>query len=267
MIRIENLSFSYPPEHRPLLKNLNLAIPLLSWVVISGPDAVGKSTLAKLIKGLLKPLEGSIVLDGSMAAAQQAVAYIGGDPFDSFVGISVEEDIVFGLENLCLPRPEMQRRLRQALEWTGLCGMEQRMVHTLSGGEQQKLALASALAAGARILVLDEALNMLDRPVRCSIRSLVDTLRRDRGLTVIEVSNSFEDALSADRFIFLTGSTDFFDGPAAEFFSTTTGRTWLGSMGGVAALRAAVHDLQAPLKKDRGASRALEVVLCNHNMI
>ena len=90
--------------------------------------------------------------------------------------------------------------------------MEKRPVHTLSGGEQQKVALAAALAIGCRVIVIDEALNMLDRPTRMSIRSLLRSLRTTPGLTVIEVTHNLQDALTVDRILFLARGTILFDG-------------------------------------------------------
>ncbi|MEJ2716806.1 MAG: ATP-binding cassette domain-containing protein [Deltaproteobacteria bacterium] len=239
MIHLENVSFSYHPGAPPVFTDLDLEIELLSSLVIAGADASGKTTLAKLIKGMLQPDSGTITSPGDLVFD---AGYVGGDPYDSLVGVSVEEDVVFGLENLGLPAPEMRERLAQALEWTGLTGMEKRLTHTLSGGEQQKLALAGMLAAGARVLIIDEAFAMLDRPSRLSIRSLLASLRRDPGLTLIEVTNDLEDSVAADRMIFLSEGSILFDGVPMDFLASPLGRRWSGMAGGLGALVGALFE-------------------------
>jgi energy-coupling factor transport system ATP-binding protein len=240
MIRIENLAFSYSPQAPPVLKGLTLTIETLSWVVITGPDGAGKTTLGKVISGLLKPHSGSVQFNPPSDNESLMVGYLGGDPYDSLVGISIEEDIIFGLENMRLSSSEIETRLRKALRRTGLAGMEKRLVHTLSGGEQQKVALATALAMGCRTIVIDEALNMLDRPTRRSIRCLLRSLRATPGLTVIEVTHNLQDALTADRILFLSQGTISFDGTVSDFLSSPDGSRWAFLAGGIAGLRSSL---------------------------
>jgi energy-coupling factor transport system ATP-binding protein len=240
MIRIENLVFSYSSSAPLVLKGLTLTIESPSWVVLTGPDGSGKTTLAKAISGLLKPQSGSVQFDPSQDSDSVIVGYLGGDPYDSLVGISVEEDIIFGLENMRLSDSEIETRLGQALRWTGLTGMGKRLVHTLSGGEQQKVALAAVLAMGCRVIVIDEALNMLDRAMRLSIRSLLNSLRMTPGLTVIEVTHNLQDAFAADRILFLSQGTILFDGAVADFFCSAEGRRWASLAGGAVGLESAL---------------------------
>lgn len=240
MILVEHLRFSYPLQEKKLFKDLNLKVETSSWVVLIGPEGAGKTTLAKLITGLLKPDSGTVTLGTRHTASFPDVGYLGGDPYDALVGISVEEDIVFGLENLRLPVPEIRTRLNLALSWTGLSGMEQRLVHTLSGGEQQRLALASILAMGAKIVILDEAMTMLDRPARRSIRSLLQYLRSQRGLTILEITQNMDDMLQCDRLFYLSHGTIDFEGRPFDFISSTVGSKWAASCPGVTGLRIAL---------------------------
>ena len=263
MIHLTNVSFSYHPGAPPVFTKLNLEIELLSSLAIAGPDASGKTTLGKLIKGILQPSSGSIGSPGSLLSD---AGYVGGDPYDSLIGVSVEEDVAFGLENLAMPATEMRERIVQALMWTGLSGMEKRLTHTLSGGEQQKLALAGMLAAGARVLILDEAFAMLDRPSRRPIRSLLMSLRADPGLTLIEVTNDLEDILAADRMIFLSEGSILFDGIPKDFLVTPLGRRWCAMAGGLDALAGALFErgiLPEPLS-DRSD---LTAFLLNHSYL
>jgi len=240
MILLDNVTFSYNPEGPPIFLGITLSIPSGAWVGITGPDGSGKTTLGKLVKGLLKPQSGSVVLDATDQSGSLFVGYLGGDPYDALVGISVEEDIAFGLENLNLAPPEMRARMDRAVAWTGLSGLESRLVHTLSGGEQQKLALAGVLAMDARILVIDEAMNMLDRPARQVVRSLIKDLQSDLGVTIIEMTQDLGDLLSSDRVIYLDRGFVAFDGLPWQFLSTPEAGRHAGRMGGIAGLRQAL---------------------------
>jgi energy-coupling factor transport system ATP-binding protein len=234
MISLDKVCFSYSASGKPVFRGLSLEIEKGSWIVMAGPDGSGKTTLCKLVKGLLKPTSGSLTFDNSRG--QDGVGYLGGDPYDSLVGISVAEDVIFGLENLNLSQPEMETRFKRALRWTGLSGMEERLVHTLSGGEQQKLALAGALAEGSDVLVIDEALNMLDKAARRMTLDLIDSLRKDRGLTILEAASAcFQPR--ADRIIFLLGGEIVSDSSPDAFAASELGSRWVGLMGGETVLR------------------------------
>jgi energy-coupling factor transport system ATP-binding protein len=261
MIVLKDVSYSYSPEGPPALTGLTLSIPTGTWLAITGPEGSGKTTLGKLIKGLLNPQSGSIVLGAANRCVSDVVGYLGGDPYDSLVGISVEEDVVFGLENLNLPAAEIRYRLEQSLAWSGLSGLEHRLVHTLSGGEQQKLALASVLAIGGRILVIDEAMNMLDRPSRLAVRSLIKSLQRDPGLTVIEITHDLADLLASHRVVYLNLGAVSFDGLPLQFLDTSEGSRWARIAGGTVGFRHAL--VEAGLVPSECSHEGLlEALLC-----
>lgn len=233
MISFTDIEYAYPGAPKPIFRGLTLHLDSGSRLAVTGPDGSGKTTLAKLVTGLLKPMAGTITGDSAFPGR---IAYLGGDPYDMIVGLSVEDDIVFGLENEALPSGEMEARLRDVLRWTGLEDLRHRLTHTLSGGEQQKLALAAALAMRVQGLVLDEALSMLDKPARTSIRSLIERLRHQLGMTVIEITNRPDDLFEADRIVVLESGAVRFDGTPNGFVSTPWGRGWCAQAGGTGGL-------------------------------
>jgi energy-coupling factor transport system ATP-binding protein len=239
MILLDHISFSYPGTNNPVLQRISLKINPFSWVILTGPDGSGKTTLGKIISGLLKPTSGSIIFEDVCAGnCGPNIGYISGNPIEFLIGTTVEEDIVFGLETLRLPAAVIEDRLRQSLDWVDLVGMEKRLTHTLSGGEQQKLALASVLATGARVIIMDEAFSMLDRPTAKTIRSIIRRLQIEHGLTLIEMTYKSCDMSDANRVVFLHNHKVEFDGSPLEFFRTRTGREWVSLTGGVAELKA-----------------------------
>jgi energy-coupling factor transport system ATP-binding protein len=240
MILLDRLCFSYTEATEAVFRDFDLGIACGSWVVMTGPDGGGKSTLGKLIAGLLRPQSGSVRIEGGQGRRGITVGYLGGDPYDNLVGITVEEDVAFGLENRGMEPGEIAAKIDEALGLTGLRGMERRLTHTLSGGEQQKLGLASMLALDARVLILDEAFCMLDRPTRQRVRSLLGALRCDRGVTILEITQQLEDALTADRLVFLSCGRVEFDGPPGSFLTTEVGETWSAHAGGLPAVRSAL---------------------------
>jgi energy-coupling factor transport system ATP-binding protein len=236
MIAIEDLSFTYNISSTPVLNHLDLTIDAGDFVAIVGPNGCGKSTLLKLIKGLLKPSAGRIVVGNNNHTSQVNVGYLGGNPYDFFVGISVEQEIVFGLENMKLPRREMLVRMTESLEITGLKGMQKRLVHTLSGGEQQRLALAAILAMGTELVLIDDAFSMIDQATRHSIRRLFAELRDAKEITVIEVTDEGQVAMLADQLVFIEDASVRFFGPWKDFARTGRGRKWMSAVTNMTAL-------------------------------
>lgn len=218
-ICLRDVSFSYPLANKPVFTHLNLEIVHPSSIVIAGPDSSGKSTLGKLIKGVLTP-DGGEVRRPCQGSSELGIGYVASPAADFIVGASVEEDLVFGLEGLDLTSHEIDRRSSEVLQLIGLSGMGKRLVHTLSGGEEQRLALAGMLAMGAQILILDEAFDALDTLTRVALRSLLDALIRTKTITVIEISNTWESVLAAERVVLLSGGRVGFDGAPIDLLKS-----------------------------------------------
>lgn len=194
IVKAEKSAYRYPQNNHGL-KSMSLSIEVGERVLVTGPSGCGKSTLARCLTGLIPhlyhgTLEGQIYLDGLdtvTAPLWQLVERAGlvfQNPAAQMLAESVEEEIVFGLENLGLPRPTIHQRLEETLDRFGLKGMRARPPQTLSGGEQQKLALAAITARQPRVLVLDEPLSMLDGTAATELVAHLAHLA-DSGTTVI----------------------------------------------------------------------------------
>ncbi len=254
MIQLNDVSFQYGPGQQ-VFSRLNLAIHDSTWTVISGPDGCGKTTLGKLIKGLLKPQSGFIGIKLPQEIEGVRIGYISGDYSTSIVGMTVVNDICFGMENIRTPQTEMQNRLKEVVAAVGLNGYENRLTYTLSGGERQKLALAGVLAMKARILILDEAFSMLDWISRKRLRSLIQSLKNQHKLTVIEMTNQATDIKTADMIVFIgpTGVLQF-EGTREKFLYSEAAQRWIAPQGGINALLGLfpldiVDEVQRLLKK------------------
>ena len=172
LLRADNVAYHYPQNQRGLPPvSLDIA-PGDAWLV-TGPSGCGKSTLARCLTGLIPhlyrgELSGAVWLDGLNTATAhlweltERAGLVFQNPAAQMLASTVEDEIVFGLENLGLPRAEIANRLEQALAQFDLASLRERSPLTLSGGEQQKVALAATMARQPALLVLDEPLSMLD---------------------------------------------------------------------------------------------------------
>ncbi len=197
IVRAEGVAYRYPQDGRGLAP-LSLSIGAGESIFVSGPSGCGKSTLARCLTGLIPHLyhgrlAGRVWLDGLRTTEAQLwrlaerAGLVFQNPAEQMLAVSVEEEIIFGLENLGLPRRVMAERLESALNRFGLAEFRGRSPRTLSGGEQQKLALAAIVARQPPILVLDEPLSMLDTTAATDlVAHLADLARRGTAVVICE---------------------------------------------------------------------------------
>ena len=205
-VSCEKLSFSYADT--PALSEVSFEVHAGENVGIVGPNGGGKSTLVRMLNGLLLPDSGSVRVSGRDPATEpfevrKHLGVLFQNPENGLVAPFVEDDVAFGLENLGVPREEMRQRVANAIRAVGLEGYEQREPHTLSGGEKQRVALAGLLAVEPEILVLDEPTSMLDAAGRREVLERLEALRSDR--TVLHVTHHLEELVDADRILVLNG--------------------------------------------------------------
>lgn len=205
-----------------VLKDVSLAIPHGQWVCIAGRNGAGKSTLIRLLNGLLLMSRGRILIDGleqsgrTLGDIRRHIGMVFANPDDQFVGLTVEDDIAFGLENLCLSREEMQHRIQTYAERLDIVHLLKRHPATLSGGQKQRSAIAAVLAMEPSILVLDEAASMLDEKAKNELLDSMRAMHADGRYTLISITHDVEEMAEADRLIVLDGGMVTADGSPRE---------------------------------------------------
>ena len=225
-IEARDLSFAYSPEEPLVLKNLNLTIEKGSFVAILGHNGCGKSTLAKLLCGILLPNCGKVTIDGMDTADEEKsfdirkkCGMIFQNPDNQLVASIVEEDIAFAPENLGLPREEIRARVDSALETVGMSEYIRHATYKLSGGQKQRIAIAGVLAMRPDCIIFDEATSMLDPNGRKEITAAMKRLNREMGITVVTITHYMNEAVEADRIVVMNEGEIIGDGTPKEIFS------------------------------------------------
>lgn len=227
-LALEGVSYTYPGSETPALDGIDLAVGKGEIVFVTGPTGAGKTTLCLAASGILHheyggTLEGSITILGKNVRDYRSMADIGrhvGVVFDDadaqLIFTTVEEEVASGLENLGLSREEMQRRLREVLEATGISDLAARAPHTLSGGQKQRVAIAATLALGTEILILDEPTAELDTEATGAVSALLRRLSGEGTAVLIVEQKIGELAAIADRMVVVEDGTIVAEGPPAQ---------------------------------------------------
>ena len=193
MIEFRNVSFRYRENSGWVLKDLDMTVTQNEHVSIVGKNGSGKSTIACLASGILKPTSGSVMVDGistteDRLGALKKVGVVFQQPETQLFGGTVEEDIAFILENLGIPSKEIRRRVDAIVDSFSLSDLINRSPNSLSGGEQQLVSLAAVLVMRPRYLVLDEPTTYLDYHNEKSFRSCL----KDLDTTLIWITHKPE---------------------------------------------------------------------------
>jgi energy-coupling factor transport system ATP-binding protein len=225
IIRFEHFTAWYKREHPPVLRDLTLDVRRGECILLLGASGAGKSTLGLCLNGIVPHVlgvtEGELIVAGHrvrdwpVSALGSKVGIIFQDVESQLCMLYVRDEVAFGPENLTVPSAEVERRVRDALQYVGLQGYDNKFVFELSGGQKQKVAIASVLAMRPEILFLDEPTANLDPRSTSEVMDLVRRLRRDH--TVIIFENKVDELASvADRLLVLDRGALAFDGPVRE---------------------------------------------------
>lgn len=214
-LQVRNLSFQYRGSERKALNSVNFQAEKGEFVAVMGPSGAGKSTLLLTLNGLIPhliegELEGEVVVDGWNTKEHQTrdfatrVGMVFQDFETQLFSTNVQLEVAFGPENLAIPPGEILQRVQESLRSVGLEGFEGREPATLSGGEKQRLAIASVLAMKPNLLCLDEPTSELDPAGRDDILAIARWVRESASITLVMAEHSGEEVVSADRIILLT---------------------------------------------------------------
>lgn len=221
MLRVDDVAVSF--DGVPALVGVALELGEGERLAVLGPSGSGKSTLLRTVAGLVRPDAGRVLLDGRDLA--------GVPPHRRGIGLMLQEgalfphrdvggNVGFGLEMAGTARGQLRRRTAELLELVGLAGLERRSIGTLSGGERQRVALARALAPEPRVLLLDEPLGSLDRPLRERLAEELVELFERLGLTVVHVTHDVGEAFAiGDRVALMRGGRVVQQAPPDELWT------------------------------------------------
>ena len=231
-IKTEDLCASYEEDEGKrvgVLDKVTLGIKKGEYVAILGHNGSGKSTFAKLLNMILTPDSGKIYIDGiditsdkmtenEIYDIRRKVGMVFQNPDNQLVATIVEEDVAFGPENLGVPSSEIRKRVDEALEIVGMSKYAKHEPHRLSGGQKQRVAIAGIIAMMPDCMIFDESTAMLDPIGRREVMDTIDMLRREKGITVINITHHMNEAVRADRIIVLNDGKIYMDGTPEEIF-------------------------------------------------
>ncbi len=196
MIQIQDFSFTYKNGENPALQEISLTVPDGGFLGIIGPAGAGKTTLARAIAGIIPhhypgdfygsvTVNGLDTVDSTIVDLSRLVGMVFQDVESQIISPLVEDELLYGLENFGVPREEIPGRMEEALAKVGVSDLRERSIASLSGGQRQKVAIASIIALKPKILVLDEPTGELDPRSSRQIFSLLKELNEEQGITVI----------------------------------------------------------------------------------
>ena len=196
MIQIQDFSFTYKNGENPALQEISLTVPDGGFLGIIGPAGAGKTTLARAIAGIIPhhypgdfygsvTVNGLDTVDSKIVDLSRLVGMVFQDVESQIISPLVEDELLYGLENFGVPREEIPGRMEEALAKVGVSDLRERSIASLSGGQRQKVAIASIIALKPKILVLDEPTGELDPRSSRQIFSLLKELNEEQGITVI----------------------------------------------------------------------------------
>lgn len=224
MIKINNLCFSYANSKKNALSDISLEINDSEFILITGESGCGKSSLCRSINGLIPSFYGGKIIgkveveniDVTHSTPDEMSKHVGmvfQDPENQIVKNDVEREIAFGLENKGFSKTIMAKRVEEVLDSIGINHLRDRKISTLSGGEKQKIAIASVLALHPEILILDEPTSELDPKGAEEVLQIIRRLNEELGLTVILVEHRIDRVLNmVDRVIYMKKGRIEFDG-------------------------------------------------------
>ncbi|WP_416326967.1 energy-coupling factor transporter ATPase [[Eubacterium] hominis] len=205
-IKVEDVTFSYDGEVNAV-DHVSFAIEEGSYTTIIGHNGSGKSTIAKLLIGLLEMGSGAIYVDGiqlseeTMYDIRDKIGIVFQNPDNQFIGATVADDIAFGLENHQVESSKMQPIIERFAEKVHMSAYMQSEPTKLSGGQKQRVAIAGVLAMSPQIIIFDESTSMLDPQGKAEINELIQEIHKESKMTIISITHDIEEVAGSDAVI------------------------------------------------------------------
>ncbi len=220
-VKVEDLCFAYDPN-TPVIQSVSFTVEAGSYTTIIGHNGSGKSTIAKLMIGLLAAQSGKIWMDGlplneaNIYEIRNRVGIVFQNPDNQFIGASVADDIAFGLENHQVQSDRMQAIIEDYAQRVGMQDFLNSEPTKLSGGQKQRVAIAGVLAMQPQMIIFDEATSMLDPQGKAEINDLIQEIHAQGDLTVISITHDIEEVAKSDHVIVLDQGRVVLDGHPDE---------------------------------------------------
>jgi energy-coupling factor transporter ATPase len=228
LINVSEVSYTYDmgtPEALDAVKAVSFKLEPGQHLAILGRNGSGKSTLSRLLNGLLLPREGRVLVldmdtrkEEDIWPIRSQLGMVFQNPDNQIVATTVEEDVAFGLENLGVPGDLMVQRVQMSLEQVGLWDYRESQPADLSGGQKQKLAVAGVFAMQPSCIILDEATSMLDPRSRKELLDLLELMRQEENISIINVTHHMDEVLHADHVLVMHEGRVVLSGKPSEVF-------------------------------------------------
>lgn len=223
IIDVKDLAFSYDGKI-DAVKNVSFSVEKGQYCTIVGHNGSGKSTVAKLITGLLEKKSGTIMIDGlelnieNLRKIRNKIGIVFQNPDNQFIGSTVRDDIAFGLENHCVDQKDMDGIIDEFSKKVGMEDYLNSEPTRLSGGQKQRVAIAGVLAMHPDILIFDEATSMLDPQGKAEIKKVIMDLHKEKDLTILSITHDIDEVSTSDYVIVLDDGNIVLTGTPEEVF-------------------------------------------------
>ena len=220
-IEVKNLDFSYD-EKTHAVKNVSFSIEKGSYTTIIGHNGSGKSTIAKLMIGLLEKNSGEIIVDGlpltleNLQEIRNKVGIVFQNPDNQFIGSTVRDDIAFGLENHCVESEKMDEIINEFAKKVNMVEFLDSEPTKLSGGQKQRVAIAGVLAMAPEIMIFDESTSMLDPQGKNEINEVIRELHAKTKMTLVSITHDIEEVTKSDFVIVMNNGQIVMSGKPDE---------------------------------------------------
>lgn len=223
-VEVKDLVFSYD-DTKTTIDHISFSVEEGSYTTIVGHNGSGKSTVAKLLAGLLEKKSGEIIIGGMpldlehLYKIRSMIGIVFQNPDNQFIGSTVRDDIAFGLENHCVPQAEMDDIINANAARVHMTKYLDQEPSHLSGGQKQRVAIAGVLAMKPKILIFDEATSMLDPQGKDEIKKVINELHRENDLTILSITHDIDEVAGSDMVIAMNEGRIAISGTPHEVFS------------------------------------------------